>query len=306
MLTMDTRPRRTASNPGPAPPVRECVRLEESRYNCDHCRSPIIDIDRYQCVQCSAATEMNTFDVCASCLGVHAAKAGATPHQLLLQKPVSHVMLLPSSCESIENRFDCWGARTFFAERAGPERTLRSVRYDQVYRAARGLASWILADNATLPTPLHHVAIVAHNCSEWAMVEVATIFAGAVSVGVHTTISLDDTRALLAHAQVRSIVCDERQWTEKFAHLGNSPYRVLVMRSAEWERIINTPEAEWSALRPAQSPDEIRSLMYTSGSTGVPKVRSHGDPLVHSATDWSGCVCVCVVVCMAGDYCGGS
>ncbi len=65
--------------------------------------------------------------------------------------------------------------------------------------------------------------------------EIATVFAGAVSVGVHTNLSESEITSMLAHANTTALLCDGGQ-LGKVAHLG---YRLLCMGSREWVQAVS-------------------------------------------------------------------
>ncbi len=87
------------------------------------------------------------------------------------------------------------------------------------------------------------------------------------SIGLHTNLSAADLAVLLQHAQARTVICDARL-LNRLAGVADS-LRVLCIDSAEWRAVIDN--SDWAPIRLAMSKSEIRSLMYTSGSTGVPK-----------------------------------
>jgi long-subunit acyl-CoA synthetase (AMP-forming) len=242
------------------------------------CRQPILPgATRFQCSDCSARLQGNTFDLCETCAPKgHGNDSDGRVHQLHLQRAdVKSIFVCSSLCGTLDNRFGCWGVRNFLGVRMFNKQTgnheLQWTRYDQVYRAARAVATWINAGNSDGTS--RHVAIVADNCVGWVVSEVATVFAGSVSVGIHTNLLLPDMAALIEHARVSVIICDEKQLKEKLSKLQNiDSYRVLCIGSAEWEKVISMPESEWNPLYPStNSKETIRALMYTSGSTGVPK-----------------------------------
>jgi hypothetical protein len=76
--------------------------------------------------------------------------------------------LLPTLCETVENRFFVWGVKAFIGTRLDqlptqssthPGQVFHYTRYDEVYHAARSLATWINRCHLPEHQQQHHVAL---------------------------------------------------------------------------------------------------------------------------------------------------
>ncbi|MEP7382134.1 MAG: AMP-binding protein [Gemmatimonadota bacterium] len=141
-------------------------------------------------------------------------------------------------------------------------------------------------------------AILAGNSSLWPLAELGAIHAGLVTVGVYPSAAASQLRTLLADAAVSAVVVDsELQLTKvREATIGWSEPLLVVVRAAgaelrcEAESLVY--EVDWTAFVARGAavrredpaffqlvqqgwtllvPDDIAMLVYTSGSTGVPK-----------------------------------
>jgi long-chain acyl-CoA synthetase len=124
-------------------------------------------------------------------------------------------------------------------------------------------------------TPGDRVALLAKNCAEWIIADLAIMLAGLVSVPLYPLQSAESIDYVLRHSQCKAI----------FLGKLDEPARLAPGIPADVMRIAMpypTIEAShgWHALLTAhqplrdghtQSPDELLSILYTSGTTGQPK-----------------------------------
>lgn len=129
------------------------------------------------------------------------------------------------------------------------------------------------------------VGILAQPSPEWNLADFATIMAGGISVPLFVKIAHESFIYEVAQANVRFLfVSGEEQWTMYEVHrnlfehvialddLGHSKgalsfYEVLKQGEVLWEK---EPEL-WEALKHRQNGDDIATIIYTAGSTGMPK-----------------------------------
>lgn len=151
---------------------------------------------------------------------------------------------------------------------------------DQVRRCAAGLRQLGLQ-------PGDRVAVVAPNGTAWVVADLATMFAGGVTVPVHTTFSSALIRYVLEHSGASIVVAVGEGLLKKTAEAmrGLPAVRHLVVADTaipemavvachRWDDVIAT--APLLAPAPLQ-PDDAASIVYTSGTTGLP----HGVVLTH-------------------------
>lgn len=120
------------------------------------------------------------------------------------------------------------------------------------------------------------VAILGNPHPAWMTADLATLSAGAVTVGIYPTLLPESVRYILDHAGCTLLLVES---DAELARLGCVDGRVGAVRARVWDaggpvaRAAVTP-AEIEALRvavDAVDPDGLCTLIYTSGTTGEPK-----------------------------------
>jgi long-subunit acyl-CoA synthetase (AMP-forming) len=151
-------------------------------------------------------------------------------------------------------------------------RVWRSFTWREVDDQARRIASGLLAQGYA---PGERIAILAKNCAEWFIVDLAIIMAGMVSVPIYTTAAAGTIRYVLEHSGARAIVLgklDDTAAAEEAIPEGMlrlaMPYPTA-RADAHWNEWLShhAPLAEIAE----PQPDALFTLVYTSGSTGTPK-----------------------------------
>jgi len=132
--------------------------------------------------------------------------------------------------------------------------------------------------------PGDKVGIVSGNRPEWNMVDFAIMQMGAISIPIYPTISQDDYRYILNHAEMRMIFIEGKELKSKlkpilpevkslefiytFDNQGNE-YPFLDQLIEEGTK---NPQTETlKALKDAVQTSEMATIIYTSGTTGNPK-----------------------------------
>ncbi|NLI71584.1 MAG: long-chain fatty acid--CoA ligase [Bacteroidales bacterium] len=128
------------------------------------------------------------------------------------------------------------------------------------------------------------VGIVSGNRPEWNMVDFAIMQIGAVSVPVYPNISQEDYRHILNHAEMKVVFIDGKNLRAKLEPIlpelksleeiytfkdEGSKYKVLDSL-VELGRQNPQPE-KLKELKASIKPEELATLLYTSGTTGVQK-----------------------------------
>jgi long-chain acyl-CoA synthetase len=152
----------------------------------------------------------------------------------------------------------------------------------QVVRVASALCEWGICRG-------DRVAILSENRPEWTIADFATLLLGAVTVPVYTTLTGEQTAYILQDSGAKAIfVSSERHLQKVLAILDQtSVQKVIVMdpvetaRAAHMHRLMQKSVDATGIEGAARdvTPDDLATIVYTSGTTGVPKgvMLTHGN-----------------------------
>jgi len=125
------------------------------------------------------------------------------------------------------------------------------------------------------------VAVMLRNCREWVMYEQAALGCGFVVVPLYTEDRPENVAYILQNAGVKVLLIEgEHQWNELVTVRNELAFLVRIVSvqpvgSAQDERL--TAIEDWVAQDPGElrtddsSPEELATIVYTSGTTGRPK-----------------------------------
>lgn len=153
---------------------------------------------------------------------------------------------------------------------------VRDYTWAQAMGEARRVAAWLKAQGWE---PGSRVAILSKNCAHWLMADFAIWMAGYVSVPVYPTLTAESVRQILEHSEARACLVGKLDGWEAM-HPG-IPAGVLCFATPlspptpylQWEQIVaDTEPLAGEVIRDA---DELATIVYTSGTTGMPKGVMH-------------------------------
>ena len=151
----------------------------------------------------------------------------------------------------------------------------RDFSYYEAGQQIRKIAQWLLSQN--LP-PRSNIGILSKNCTHWIMTDLAISMAGHVSVPFYPTLTDEQLRQVLVHSDCQILFVGKLDSWESMKngiptsiHCVSFPsyYEGAPSEFENWESITQTtPSLASFALA---SYEEVSSIVYTSGTTGVPK-----------------------------------
>jgi long-chain acyl-CoA synthetase len=170
-------------------------------------------------------------------------------------------------------RFQHWCERT--PERVWLRQPVAGHWHDftwhQVDEQARRLATGLQALGCA---PGDRVAILAKNCAEWFISDLAIMMAGLISVPLYPLQTAESIAYVLEHAECRAIILGKLDEPEKLeGAIGAQVARIAMpyptlRADYQWHEL--QAHAPLQQVHRQQG-DELLSILYTSGTTGQPK-----------------------------------
>lgn len=124
--------------------------------------------------------------------------------------------------------------------------------------------------------PGDRIAILAKNSAEWILADIAIAMAGFVSVPIYPTAGPETISHLLSHSGAKLVFVGKLDDPETtMAGLTDAipriafPYAEIANCQYSWQNLIDDNEPLSQVANP--DPEDTMTILYTSGSTGVPK-----------------------------------
>ena len=157
--------------------------------------------------------------------------------------------------------------------------------YRKVVGTARALDAWGIGRG-------DHIAILSENRPEWAVADFASMLVGAAGVPIYPTLTGEQTLAILQDSGARLAFVSTLEQLKKILAVKD---RTAVEQVVVMDEVGGIPEAipmhrlamnpgtgrdhEMEARGKAVGPDDLATIVYTSGTTGIPKgvMLTHGN-----------------------------
>lgn len=193
-------------------------------------------------------------------------------------------MRYPNIYSLFRERVEQYGERDVFFVRE--DNRWQGIPWSQFNREAYQFASALIASGLERGSA---VAILMGNLPAWPVSELGTIMAGGVSVGLYPTSSAEQCQYIINHSDAEFVLVDTSAQLTKIlqvrANLPRVKAIIVVDESVTGDERVtsyrdflqlgarnleaNTQTIE--SLARAAQPDEIVNMVYTSGTTGLPK-----------------------------------
>jgi long-chain acyl-CoA synthetase len=171
---------------------------------------------------------------------------------------------------------------TWLREREGEGFSERS--WSEGRAELNAVAAWLEARYGEQDT---NMAILSRNRAHWVMADLAIVFSGNVSVPLFTTAAASTVDYILGFTDTRVLVLGEADNWEAVSRVVPDTTEIITLPGVKidlphtrWEDIV----AECTGLAPSHEAvsDELISIVFTSGTTGVPKgvMQSHESMII--------------------------
>lgn len=144
--------------------------------------------------------------------------------------------------------------------------------WERAHRFSRGLAKRIepIADDPDAPERLRGrgvLAIVTRSRPEWLIADLAGLLRGYVTVPLSPDESDDRLAHVLARAPATCVVCE----TSEVSRMQKLAPKAVVISADDVDAVCADGDRGEVPLLAPRSPDDLHSVLFTSGSTGAPK-----------------------------------
>lgn len=148
------------------------------------------------------------------------------------------------------------------------------------------------------------VGVIGDNCPEWLYIDIGTQLAGAITVGIYTTNSVEQCEYVVNHAGCTCLFLENEEQLDKWLQFRDTSPQIKKVIVWDWkgldnfsdDRVLSLEELmktgvkappaiveKGEKIRNGLNEDETSILIYTSGTTGPPK----GAMLTHKNLTWS-------------------
>ncbi|WP_022964238.1 AMP-binding protein [Halopseudomonas pelagia] len=151
--------------------------------------------------------------------------------------------------------------------------SVENITWGQAGQEARRIASYL----RSLDFPERsHIALISKNCAHWIIADLAIWMAGHISVPLYPNLTADSTRQILDHSEARAVFVGKLDdWESMRPGIPpNLPMLGLPLAPQDpqllsWQCLLQANEPMQG--EPLPDPEQLATIVYTSGTTGMPK-----------------------------------
>ncbi len=171
--------------------------------------------------------------------------------------------------------------RVWLRDRKGDDFT--EWTWQSAYDEFEAVAAWLEEEYGDTGT---NIGLLSKNCAHWMLADMAILASGNVSIPLFTTQNAEISEYILNFAEVKLLVLGRAENWQSIQAVLPADTRVLLLPGADPEAGAGTNALRWEDIaaryrgQRAQHqcrPDEIFTIPFTSGTTGMPKgvMQSH-------------------------------
>ena len=161
----------------------------------------------------------------------------------------------------------------FIQPLGGGSANIKTWTFGQAMREARCMAAYLQRLNFP---PKSRIAICSKNCAHWIMADWAIWMAGHVSVPIYPILNASTVRYILEHSDAKLLFVGKLDpvWSQMQSGVPVGVQKVAFPLAPpndhdQWDAIVARSEPLLQI--PKRTPEEMATVVYTSGSTGEPK-----------------------------------
>ncbi|MEM0022911.1 MAG: AMP-binding protein, partial [Archaeoglobaceae archaeon] len=146
---------------------------------------------------------------------------------------------------------------------------LRSISYSEFWNLIERISKGLIEIGVKRGD---RVAILSSTRYEWELFDFAIMCAGAIVVPIHTTLSESIVRYILEDSGSKLVVVENKELERKIGDLDLEKIEIEDKRSIEnLLKLGEESKVDFEKIWRSVRPDDISSIVYTSGTTGEPK-----------------------------------